>query len=244
MGRLAELRSRGIPDEGRTVNLIPALPFSRWRALALGFLWAQVVMVFGTAAFALWRDQFGPQGWLNATDAVLAALVLTWWTLIFTRLSAGRATPPGDGTLRALAVAFPWLTSFRAALWGVTLLMLVTGGAGEANSVALTALMTVWGASILASNAVNGSLVRLAPEPANPAHRKRLMDWLNLSAALVLGVTVLNVVPIAGFSDTVPSSAQVVYGVGGLLDVVATVLALWVLMALGGPGRRPTKDGE
>ncbi len=213
------------------MNLLPSLPAARWRGLAMGFLWAEVVAVFGTAAFALWRDDFGTQGWLNAADAFLAALVLTWWTLTFAHLSAGQATSPGNGTLRALAVAFPWLTSFRAALWGITLLMLVTGGAAEANSVALTALMTVWGAAILASNAVNGSLVRLAPEPQNPAHRKRLMDWLNLSAALALGMAVLNVVPIAGFSGEVALSAQLVYGVGGLLDVVATVLALWALQA-------------
>ncbi|GGO27541.1 hypothetical protein [Deinococcus humi] len=223
------------------MNLLPRLPATRWRGLALGFLWAEVVAVFGTAAFALWRDDFGTQGWLNAADAFLAGLVLTWWTLIFTQLSTGRATTPGNGTLRALAVAFPWLTSFRAALWGITLLMLVTGGAAEANSVALTALMTVWGAAILASNAVNGSLVRLAPEPQNPANRKRLMDWLNLSAALALGMTVLNVVPIAGFSGEVALSAQLVYGVSGLLDVIATVLALWALQARFGSPRSAQK---
>nr|WP_244977136.1 hypothetical protein [Deinococcus humi] len=221
--------------------MLPRLPATRWRGLALGFLWAEVVAVFGTAAFALWRDDFGTQGWLNAADAFLAGLVLTWWTLIFTQLSTGRATTPGNGTLRALAVAFPWLTSFRAALWGITLLMLVTGGAAEANSVALTALMTVWGAAILASNAVNGSLVRLAPEPQNPANRKRLMDWLNLSAALALGMTVLNVVPIAGFSGEVALSAQLVYGVSGLLDVIATVLALWALQARFGSPRSAQK---
>jgi hypothetical protein len=219
------------------VNLKPSLTATRWRALALGFLWAEVVAVFGTAAFVLWRDDFGAQGWLNAVDAFLAALVLTWWTLIFTRLSTGGATTPGNGTLRALAVAFPWLTSFRAALWGITLLMLATGGAAQANPVALTALMTVWGAAILASNAVNGSLVRLAPEPDNAASRKRLMDWLNLSAALALGMAVLNVVPIAGFSGEVALSVQLVYGVGGLLDVVATVLALWALQARFGAPR-------
>ncbi|MFK7603657.1 hypothetical protein ACI3L1_15745 [Deinococcus sp. SM5_A1] len=222
------------------MNPIPSLPPLRWRALALGFLWTQVVAVFGIVAFALWRDQFGPQGWLNAVDAFLAGLVLTWWTLVFTRVSAGQATPPEDGTLRALTAVFPWLTSFRAALWGLIVLSVAGGMFPEANTLALTALITVSGASVLASNAVNGSLVRLAPEPENPANRKRLMDWLNLSAALALGVTVLNVVPIVGFSSTVPLSAQLVYGLGGLLDVIATVLALWVLMARGKRGEGQT----
>lgn len=221
------------------------LPAARLRPLALGFLWAQVVAVFGTVAFALWQGQFGPQGWINAFDAFLAALVLTWWTLVFTRLSAGQATAPQNGILRALALAFPWLTSFRAALWGLTLLGLLTGGAPEANTLALTALMTVWGAAILASNAVNGSLVRLAPEPGDPAGARRLMDWLNLSAALALGMTVLNVVPIAGFSANVTLGAQTVYGLVGVLDVTATVLALWVLLARRGLVKdRTVKDSE
>lgn len=210
------------------------------RPLALGFLWAEVVAVFGMVAFILLRGQPGPQDWINAFDSFLAALVLTWWTVVFTRLSAGQATPPENGTLRALAVAFPWLTSFRAALWGLTLLGLLTGGAPEANPLALTVLMTVWGAAILSSNAVNGSLVRLAPDPASPAKRRRLLDWLNLSAALALGMAVLNVVPIAGFSADTTLPAQLVYGVGGLLDVVATVLALWVLLGQG--GARDTQD--
>ncbi|WP_226342568.1 hypothetical protein [Deinococcus sp. AJ005] len=225
------------------MNPIPSLPPLRWRALALGFLWAEVVVVFGMVAFILLRGQPGPQEWINAFDSFLAALVLMWWTLVFTRVSAGEATSPGNGTLRALTVAFPWLTSFRAALWGVTLLGLATGGAPEANTLALTALMTVWGAAILASNAVNGSLVRLAPEPADLARRKRLMDWLNLSAALALGMAVLNVVPIVGFSASTTLSSQVVYGVGGLLDVVATVLALWTLMARSRLGERQAVKG-
>lgn len=218
-------------------------PAARLRPLALGFLWAEVAAVFGTVAFALWREQLGPQGWINAFDALLGGLVLTWWTLVFTRLSAGQATPPDSGTLRALAAAFPWLTSFRAALWGLTLLGLLTGGAPEANTLALTALMTVWAAAILSSNAVNGSLVRLAPEPGNPAAARRLMDWLNVSAALAMGMTVLNVVPIAGFSATVTLDAQLVYGLVGVLDVTATVLALWVLLARRGPAKdSPVKD--
>ncbi|CAM4210510.1 hypothetical protein [Deinococcus marmoris] len=225
------------------MNLIPALPLSRWRALALGFLWAQVVAVFGTVAFVLLRGAPGPQQWINALDALLGALVLTWWTLVFTRLSAGQATGPGNGPLRALTAAFPWLTSFRAALWGVTLLGLSTGAAPEANTLALTALMTVWGAAILASNAVNGSLVRLAPEPENPANRKRLMDWLNLSAALALGMAVLNVVPIVGFSASTTLPSQVIYGLVGVLDVTATVLALWALMARGGLVEKQTAKG-
>ncbi len=213
------------------------LPLTRLRPLALGFLWAEVVVLLGSVAFVLWQSSLDAQGWFNAVDFLLAALVLAWWTQVFTRLSAAQATAPDHGSLRALALAFPWLTSLRAALWGLTLLGLLTGMAPQANPVAVTALMTVWGAAIGASNAVNGSLVRLAPEPGNPAARKRLMDWLNVSAALALGMAVLNVVPIRGFSGDPTLGAQLVYGLGGALDVVATVLALWVLVAQRGTGR-------
>ena len=36
---------------------------------------------------------------------------------------------------------------------------------------------------------------------------------------------------VSGFSGEVALSAQLVYGVGGLLDVIATVLALWAVQA-------------
>lgn len=217
---------------------------ARWRSAALACLWAEVAVLLGSVAFVLWQGGSGVQSYFNAADFLLAALVLAWWTRIFARLSAGQATAPDDGTLRALALSFPWLTSLRAALWGLTLLALLTGLAPDANGVALTALMTVWGAAILASNAVNGSLVRLAPEPGDPAGRRRLLDWLNVSAALALGMVVLNVVPIRGFSGDPTLGAQLVYGLGGALDVVATVLALRALLAQFGPLPQPgVKEG-
>lgn len=202
---------------------------ARWRSAALLALGVQVAGLFGVAAFVLWRGNLSEGAWFTATEAGLAALVLAWWTVILGRFTAGQAVSPGDGTLRALRRAFPWLTSLRLVLWFVTLLFIIGGGAPQASPVALTALLTVWPAGILAGNAVYGTLARLAPNPADPVLRARLAEWLNLAAALSLALAVFNLVPIAGFSRPPTRTDQLVYGLSGALDVAATLLALWAV---------------
>lgn len=208
---------------------------ARWRAAALAALWMQVAALLGTAAFALWRSA-DVSRYFNAVEALLAALVMAWWTTLLGRVLTARPTPATDGVSRALTLTFPWLTSLRGALWGLTLFGILGGATPEANPVALTALLTLWGAAILASNATYGTLARLSGEPLAAAPRRRLMDWLNLSAALSLGMAVLNVVPIPGFSSAPTLSTQLVYGLGGLLDVTATLLALRALQVQPTPG--------
>ncbi|MCP2015031.1 hypothetical protein L1280_002183 [Deinococcus sp. HSC-46F16] len=198
---------------------------TRWRTPALAALWAQVAGLVALAAYLLWREGFGGMSWLNGAEALLAALVLGLWTAVLGRFTAGRGMPPEDGTLRALRGLFPWLTSLRLALWFLTLVSVLGGAAPQANPVALTALLTVWPAAVLAGNAVYGTLARLAPEPADLVRRARLADWLNVAAALSLAMAVFNVVPIRGFSS-VPGTADLwVYGLSGALDVAATLLA-------------------
>ncbi|MFB9992923.1 hypothetical protein ACFFLM_13190 [Deinococcus oregonensis] len=212
--------------------LNPGAP--RWRSLALGTLWVQVASLFGLVAYALWADGLDEVAWLNALDSFLAALVMWWWTATLSRVTLGQPIStktllgppaPGAGQLRALRVVFPWLTALRFSLWFLTVLSVVSNSSLEANPVALTALLTTWGAAIFASNAMYGSLARLAASPANPIDQERLLGWLNLSAALSVAMTVFNVVPIAGFSSTPDLTNQVVYGLSGVLDVVATLLA-------------------
>ena len=220
--------------------MTPRLSPGAWRGAALGALWVQVAALLFTAAYALWRDPRSPDGWLGGLEALLAALALAWWTVLLGRLLRGEATSPGDGTRRALSLTFPWLTALRFGLWGTLGLGLLAGVAPEANPVALTALMTVWFGAIVSGNAVFGTLIRLAGTPGDPLLRQRLREWLNLSAALAVGMTVLNVVPIRGFSGTPEPGTQLVYGVGGIIDVVATVLTLRAVMALG-PGEGTPK---
>lgn len=199
---------------------------ARWRQAALIALSVQVAGLFAVAAFSLWRGNLSLGAWFSGIEAFLAGLVLAWWTAVLGRFTLGRAVPLTDGMLRALALAFPWLTSFRLVLWFLTLLQVLSGGAPEANTVALTALLTVWPANTLAGNAVYGTLARLAPNPADPAGRRRLAEWLNVAAALSLAMAVFNLVPIAGFSSSPTRIDQVVYGLSGALDVLATLLAL------------------
>lgn len=206
----------------------------RWRSLALGALWVQVAGLFGLVAYALWHDSFSELAWLNAFDSFLAALVMWWWTATLARVTLGQAisteplpgpAAPGAGQVRALRLVFPWLTALRLSLWFLTVLSVTSDTSLEANPVALTALLTVWGAAIFASNAMYGSLARLAANPADPLSRERLLVWLNCSAALSVAMTVFNVVPLAGFSTTPDLTNQLVYGLSGALDVVATLLA-------------------
>lgn len=208
---------------------------ARWRSLALGALWVQVAALLGTAAFSLWRSADFSR-YFNAAEALIAALVMAWWTTLLGRALNAQPTPGTDGVWRALSLTFPWLTSLRGALWGMTLFGVLGGATPEANPVALTALLTIWGAAIIASNATYGSLTRVSTEPLAAAPRRKLMDWLNLSAALSLGMAVLNVVPIPGFSGDPDLSTQLVYGLGGLLDVTATLLALRALQVQPVPG--------
>lgn len=198
----------------------------RWRSAALFALTLQVMGLFALVSYALWRGNFSEGAWFTAVEAFLSGLVLAWWTAVFRSFTRGWAVPPGDGRRRALAVTFPWLTSFRLVLWFLLLLGLANGAAPDANTVAVTALMTVWPASILAGNAVYGTLARLAPEPADPVGRRRLAEWLNVAAALSLAMAVFNVVPIAGFSDRPSAGDTLVYGLSGAVDVIATLLAM------------------
>ncbi|WP_240738411.1 hypothetical protein [Deinococcus fonticola] len=218
---------------------------NRWRTPALVALWLQVAALFGVASYALTSGHFGFDAWITGGEAFLAALVLWWWTQLFGRLSLGhlplgQGVPPTDGVLRSFAVLFPILTIFRACLWALLLLGVLGGAAPEANSVALTALFTLWGAAIFAGNAMYGHTLNVALEPGNLLARTRLLEWLNVSAALSLGMAVMNVIPIKGFStEPVDRMSQLVYGASGLLDVVATVLALLALLP-----RRPEKGSE
>jgi hypothetical protein len=228
----------------------------RWRSWALAALWVQVASLFGLVAYVLWRGN-GAGGldelvWLSAFDSFLAALVMWWWTATFAHVTLGQAisteplpgpAAPGAGQLRALRASFPWLTALRFSLWFLTVLSVVNTSSSEANPVALTALLTVWGAAIFASNAMYGSLARWAPNPADPLGRERLLGWLNLSAALSVAMTVFNVVPLAGFSSVPTLTSQVVYGVAGLLDVVATLLAYRALQTMPA-GAAPTQTTE
>ncbi|GHF99368.1 hypothetical protein GCM10017783_09230 [Deinococcus piscis] len=209
-----------------------------WRTAALAALGAQVLALFLVAGYVLSKDLPNPvSGWLDAGHHFLTGILTLWWALLLGRLTLGRGVAQGeylDRVRQALTLTFPLLTSFRGVLWGITALALA-GGTSQAHPVALTALMTIWGASIIASYMGFFWLLRwsdLGPAEGSSA-KWQLADWLNLSAALALGMTVINVVPITGFSVSLSQADQLVYGLSGLLDVIATLLSLQAVRLTG-----------
>lgn len=201
-----------------------------WRSAALVSLWALVAATFALTGYGMWRTQpLTEFSVLGALRLLLAGVVLVWWTQVFTRYTLSQDVPEGDGVLRALRVAFPWLTALRLSLWFLEALALLSGAAPQANPVALTALATIELGFIASKNAVYGTLARWASSPAEPLGRVRLGQWLNAAAALSLGIGVINVVPVAGLNSHVTLADQLVYGAHAALDVLATVLALRAL---------------
>ncbi|WP_309570824.1 hypothetical protein [Deinococcus sp.] len=202
---------------------------TQWRQAALAALWALVVATFTLAAYSLWRaGTIDAVSVLQALRSILAGLILVWWTQVFTRYTAEDTVPDTDGMLRALRMGLPWLTSLRLAMWLLLLLSLGSGMAQTASPVAVTALVTISGAFIFAKNAVFGTLAKWAVTPKEALGRVRLVQWLNVAAALSLALGVVNVVPIAGLpgSDTLDVPSMVIYGLHALLDTAAMLLAL------------------
>ncbi|MBZ9750666.1 hypothetical protein K7W42_07300 [Deinococcus sp. HMF7604] len=200
---------------------------TRWRQAALVALWGLVAATFGLCAYSL-ASGWPPNdlGALGTARTFLAAVVLVWWTQVFARYTRPAPTPEEDGVWRSLRALFPWLTSLRLALWGLSLFVYLAGFLPEANPVALTALATVELGFILAKNAVYGTLVRFAAAPLEVAGRARLGSWLNAAAALSLAIGVVNLVPVAGLSGERPAADLWVYGLHAALDVAASLLAL------------------
>lgn len=214
-----------------------------WRSVALAALWALVAATFALAAFALWRSQpITDFAVLTAARTMLSALVLVWWTQVFSRYTARQGTAPENGALRALRAAVPWLLGLRLALWSLNVLALSSGAAAEANTVAITALLTIDLGFALAKNAVYGTLARWAGQPGEGLGRVRLMGWLNVAAALSLGIGVINIVPIAGLPGKPDLPSAIVYGLHAALDVLAALLALKAVQAM--PGRAESTSAE
>lgn len=229
------------------------------RGGALVLLWLQAAALLGLAGYTLQENYLTGLGLLSVFKNLLAALVAAWWTQLFAIVTAEKLPQPNlqrplepweeevvargkadprrlpplllDGRWRALQLFYPWLTALRLSFWGLTLLGLLAGMAPTANPVALTALMTVWGGFIWASNATYSGLLKLCLAPENPALRSQLAQWLNLLSALSLAITVMNLLPVAGYKD-LPSTADLwVYGVSGVLNVLAALLAYATLQS-------------
>ncbi len=195
--------------------------------MALAALWVQVAALI---AYGVYQGLTGGADvWLSLADVVLATLSLGLWTALLGEFLRGAAVPAGDPRLRAFRLIFPWLIALRAALWLFTSLAILGGAGDTANPVAVLVLFLVWGGGIVGGLAVYAISAVLFVRPDDAAGRARLATWLNISAALSVAMTVMNVFPPSGFVPPPELPEQLIWAALGALDVLATVLALWAV---------------
>ena len=200
------------------------------RRAALVALWVQVVTLIAYGVYQAIGSS-GADLLLNSLDVVLATISLGLWTLLlgdFLRGALPQQAQLGvsDPRLRVFRAVYPWLIALRAAMWLLTSLALLGGAGDTANPVAVLVLFLVWGGGIVGGLAVYTISAALFAAPGDPAGRVRLLTWLNLSAALSVGMTVMNVWPPTGFVPAPGLTDQLIWAGLGILDVLATLLAL------------------
>ena len=198
-----------------------------FRRAALITLWAEVLAVAAYGVYNVWQG--GPDTLatlLNGADSLLAALSLGLWTVLLAGFLGGAAVRAGDLRLGAFRLIFPWLIALRAAVWLLGTLAILGSAGDSANPIAVLALFLVWGGGIVAGLAVYAISAALFVNPADAAGRARLLTWLNISAALSVAITVMNIWPPQDFGSVPDLQAQLIYTVLGVLDVAATLLAL------------------
>ncbi len=222
----------------------PAQPAPKvWRQVALVALWSHAAALFGMCLYIVSSTPNLSQSLagVEAFRSFLAALISVWWVQVFSKYTLKQAVPSTDGVWRALTLGFPWLTSLRLALWFMSVLFFGAVST-QANSVAVTALMTITLGFSLAKNAVYGTLSRFAHEPENEVGQQKLMQWLNVSGALSLGLGVVNVVPIMGLGSSPTLTDIVMTSLVAVLDVLACVLALKAVQYMHGPIKPPLNN--
>lgn len=199
---------------------------TRWAAPAAYAQYAYALAAFVLAGYIL-ESGINEISVLTALRSFLAGLVAVWWGRVLARYLGGQPTPDTDGTLRALRAFFPWVTALRLSLW--LLLMLVLSGNTEANSVTITAMLTITLGYALAKNAVYGTLARYAEDPASTAGQNKLFDWLNLAAPLAFALGVVNLVPARGIAGASDGFEYALYGLHAAADFVSLLAALWAV---------------
>ncbi len=203
----------------------PAL--STARSLALGANWLQVVALTVYAVYSL--AQHGSL--LASLDDLLAIICLVAWLPLLAQYLRGEAVAPQTPALVALRNLYVLLGLFRVMQWVVLALAVADGWvAPSSNLVSLTALFVVWGAAIVSRTAVYAVSGSQFVTPTVRG-KEQLLRWLNLLAALELALMVFNVWPPAGFGTPPTEMQQGLYGVLGILETVACLLAYMAVEA-------------
>ncbi len=198
--------------------------------LAAGGLWARLISVVALGVFVAVRAE--PGFWLSLIDLMLSAAALALWVPLMRELLQGRPVLLTDPRRRALGSLYPWLVAYEGALWFLWLLNVLLGGLPEANPVAVTALLTAWGASVAVNLLVYLFSLRVMVNPADATGRGQLADLFDLAAALAVASLVMTLVPLGGTPP--PTRAeQWAYGLAGVVEV-----ASWLLL------RRAVRAGK
>ena len=202
------------------------------RLSALSVLWVQVVgLVIGGVYLA--SEISGPVRWLSLADAALVSLSLGLWTALLGGFLRGSSVPGNHKLLLAFRLVFPWLIALRAATWLLQTLTILGGAGDTSNPVAVILLFLASGAGVVANLAIFAISSLLFTQPENAVGRARLLTWLNFSATISVAVTIMNIWPPTGFAPTPSLIDRSIYGLGGALDVAATLLLMQAVRLMG-----------
>lgn len=196
--------------------------------LAVAALWLRVLSIAALAVYTV--VQGGQAFWLPLIDFVASAALVALWAPLVARTLQSRPVRLTDPRRRAVALAYPWLIAYEAAIWLLSLgLPALVGMYPEVNPVALAVQTTVAGAGIATGFLVYLLSLRLMSNPADATGRHQLADLFNLAAALAAASVVFSVVPMRGMPA--PSAAdQWAYALVNAAELLSWLLLRWALV--------------
>ena len=197
-------------------------------AVALAGLWVRVGSVALLAVYLIFGKDTDP---LTLTDVIASTALTLLWTLLMGVYLRGGSVLPTDARRAWLTRLYPWLVAFEGAIWFLYAFSVLLGSLPDANPVALTALLTVWGASIAVSFLIYALSLRLMTNPGDTTGQRQFAELLNLAAALSAANTVMNVVRLGGTPGPTVGD-QIAFGLQGVVEVAALLLLRWALMEM------------
>ena len=197
-------------------------------AVALAGLWVRVGSVALLAVYLIFGKDTDP---LTLTDVIASTALTLLWTLLMGVYLRGGSVLPTDARRAWLTRLYPWLVAFEGAIWFLYAFSVLLGSLPDANPVALTALLTVWGASIAVSFLIYALSLRLMTNPGDTTGQRQFAELLNLAAALSAANTVMNVVRLGGTPGPTVGD-QIAFGLQGVVEVAALLLLRWALMGM------------
>ena len=200
--------------------------------MALAGLWVRLGSIVGVLLYLLLKKN---TELFTLTDVLASTALTVLWTLLMGVYLRGGSVLPTDARRVWLTHLYPWLIAFEGAIWFLYTFDVLLGALPDANPVALTALVTVWGASIAVSFLIYALSLRLMINPGDTTGQRQFADLLNLAAALSAASTVMNVVRLGGTPGPTVGD-QWAFGLQGVVETAALLLLCWALKGREGEG--------